>query len=117
MVTGLHEIFIMESAINIVLEKAEENHLKEISQITIKVGELSGVMPEALEFAFRSMAKGTIAEGAQFLIEKVPAAAECGNCGIEFEISHFNKLCPKCQKFSTLILRGYELYVNKIVGE
>ncbi|MEQ8153686.1 MAG: hydrogenase maturation nickel metallochaperone HypA [Clostridiaceae bacterium] len=113
---GLHEISIMESVINIVLEKAEENHLREISEITIKVGELSGVMPEALEFAFSIMAKGTIAEGSKFLIERVPAAAKCGNCGIEFKISHFNKLCPKCQKFSTLILRGYELYVNKIVG-
>ena len=113
----MHEVSIMENTINIISEKAEENNLKNISKITIKIGELSGVMSDSLIFAFNSLSKGTIAEGAEFLIEKVDATAMCDDCGITFEIDHFNKLCPNCNKFSTNILSGYELYVNTIEGE
>lgn len=113
----MHEVSIMENAIKIVLEKAKENNLKNISKITIKIGKLSGVMPDALVFAFGSISKGTIAEGAEFLIEIVDATAMCNDCGIVFEIDHFNKLCPNCSKFSTNIVSGYELYVNTIEGD
>ncbi|AGK96654.1 MAG: hydrogenase maturation nickel metallochaperone HypA [Clostridium sp.] len=113
----MHEVSIMENTINIISEKAKENNLKNISKITIKIGELSGVMSDSLIFAFNSLSKGTIAEGAKFLIEKVDATAMCDDCGITFEIDHFNKLCPNCNKFSTNILSGYELYVNTIEGE
>lgn len=113
----MHEVSIMESTMNIISEKARENDLKVVSKITIKIGELSGVMPDALTFAFNSLSRGTIAEGAEFLIERVDATAMCDECGIIFEIDHFNKLCPKCNKFSANILSGYELYVNTIEGE
>lgn len=113
----MHEVSIMESTLRIVKEKAEENNLKNVSKITLKIGELSGVMSDSLIFAFNSLSKGTIAEGAEFLIEKVDATAMCDECGITFKIDHFNKLCPECNKFSTDILSGYELYVNTIEGE
>lgn len=113
----MHEVSIMQNSIKIVLEKAEENNLKNISKITIKIGELSGVISDSLIFAFNSLSKGTIAEGAKFSIEKVDATAMCDDCGIIFKIDHFNKLCPNCNKFSTNILSGYELYVNTIEGE
>lgn len=113
----MHEVSIMENAMKIVREKAKENDLNNISKITIKIGKLSGVLPEALEFAFQVISKGTIAQGAELLIEKVDASAMCDVCGITFEIDHFNKLCPNCNKFSTNILSGYELYVNTIEGE
>lgn len=113
----MHEVSIMESTLRIVKEKAEENNLKNVSKITIKIGELSGVMSDSLIFAFNSLSKGTIAEEAEFLIEKVDATAMCDDCGITFKIDHFNKLCPECNKFSTNILSGYELYVNTIEGD
>lgn len=113
----MHEVSIMENTIKIVQEKAEENNLKNVSRITIKIGELAGVMSEALEFAFQGMSKGTIVEHAKLCIEKVDATAMCDDCNITFKIDHFNKLCPNCNKFATNILSGYELYVNTIEGE
>lgn len=113
----MHEVSIMQSAMKIVLEKAKENNLKEIRKICIKIGELSGVMPSALTFAFNGVSKETIAEGAEFIIEKVDATARCEDCNIVFKIDHFNKLCPSCNKFCTNILSGYELYINTIEGD
>lgn len=113
----MHEVSIMESVIKIVLENAEENNMKKVSKITLKIGELSGVMSDALNFAFSCLSKDTITEGADFVIEKVQAMAICDECKIEFKIDHFNKLCPNCKKFSSNIVSGYELYVNTIEGD
>lgn len=113
----MHEVSIMESVIKIVLENAEENNMKRVSKITLKIGELSGVMSDALNFAFSCLSKDTITEGADFVIEKVEAMAICDECNIEFKIDHFNKLCPNCKKFSSHIISGYELYVNTIEGD
>ncbi|MCX7923879.1 MAG: hydrogenase maturation nickel metallochaperone HypA [Clostridia bacterium] len=113
----MHETSIMYSAMEIVLEKAKESNLKKINRITLKIGELTGVMPEVLYFAYENASKGTIAEGAEFHIDRVKATARCDKCDIIFDIDHFNKLCPDCSTFSSDILSGYELNVNTIDGE
>lgn len=113
----MHEVSIINNVIEIVLMKAEENKLKSIDKITLKIGELSGVMKESLMFAFQGISKETILENAELVIERVKATGECSNCNIIFEIKHFNKLCPKCNKFCCNILTGYELYIDTIDGE
>lgn len=100
----MHEIAIIEGAIEIILANAKDNDIRRINMITVRVGELSGVLPEALSFAFQCISTGTIAEGAQFQIDRVKATAKCLTCDIVFEIDHFNKLCPKCKLFCNNVL-------------
>lgn len=104
----------MNDAMKIILDKAKENNAEKINSITVKIGELSGVMPEALTFAFEIISKDTIAEGSLFQIDRVKATAACRDCGCTFEIDHYNKLCPKCNKYSNNILTGYELYIDSM---
>lgn len=113
----MHEVSIVQSLINIVCNKAEENNLKKINKISVKIGELSGVLEDSIRFAYKSISKDTIVESAELVIEKVEATAQCDCCNISFKISHFNKLCPNCQSFSNNILSGYELYINTIEGD
>lgn len=114
---NMHEASIIHSAMDIILEKSRENHLNKITKITVRVGEMSGAMPDALRFAFISVSSGTIAEGADFIIDLVKPTAKCDFCNIIFNIDHFNKLCPECKSFSSNIVTGYELYVNTIEGD
>lgn len=113
----MHEVSIMEGALSIVENVAIENNFKKVINITLMIGELSGVMDESLIFAFRCLSKDTVAEDAEIKIEKVKATAMCEICNIVFPIDHFNKLCPNCNNFSSLILTGYELYINSVEGE
>lgn len=113
----MHEVSIVENIVKISLKSAKENNLNKITKITVKIGELSGVMKESLDFAFACVSQGTIAEGAELKIDEVKATAECNDCKIKFHIDHFNKLCPKCQKFSNNILSGYELCIDTIKGD
>ena len=113
----MHEVSIILNVIEIVTQKALENNLTKINKVSLKIGELSGVMPESLKFAFDSCIQGTMLEDSMLGIENVSALGQCQDCKTEFPIEHFNKLCPSCNKFCTNIVRGYELYVNTIEGD
>ncbi|RII36533.1 hydrogenase maturation nickel metallochaperone HypA [Clostridium chromiireducens] len=113
----MHEVSIINGVIDIVLEKARENKLKNINKITLKIGDFSGVMKDSLMFAFQSASKETALDNTELIIERVKATGECSNCNIIFEIEHFNKLCPKCNEFCCNILTGYELYIDTIDGD
>jgi len=113
----MHEVSIIQSVIEIVTQKALENKLTKINNVSLKIGELSGVMPESLHFAFDSCIQGTMLEESTLTIEKVSALGECKDCNLQFPIEHFNKLCPNCKTFCSSVVRGYELYVNTIEGD
>jgi len=113
----MHEVSIIQNVVKIVSEKAIENKFTKVNKVSLKIGELSGVMPESLNFAFKSSIIDTILEGSTLEIEKVKAIAECKDCEQEFPIDHFNKICPCCNKFCSSIISGYELYVNTIEGD
>jgi len=113
----MHEVSIIQSVIEIVLEKASENKLTKVNKVSLKIGDLSGLMSECLDFAFEICTKDTLLEGSTLEIEKVGAVAECFDCKYKFPIDHFNKLCPICNKFCLSIISGYELYVNTIEGD
>jgi len=113
----MHEVSIIQNVIEIVTQKALENKLTKINKVSLRIGELSGVMPESLNFAFDSCIQGTMLEESTLAIENVSALGQCEDCNLEFPIQHFHKLCPNCNKFCTSIVRGYELYVNTIEGD
>ncbi|MDA8228820.1 MAG: hydrogenase maturation nickel metallochaperone HypA [Desulfitobacterium hafniense] len=112
----MHELSIMQGVFDIVLDNAEKHSLTKITKINIVVGEISGVEPEALDFAFSYFARGSIAEGAEFSITRVPLTGRCRRCGEKLQ-GLVNLEC-KCEGPPAYeMLTGTELYVNTIAGE
>ena len=68
----MHEIGIMDHTLEIAITSAKEQNAIRISQITMNIGKLSGVIPNALEFAFDVLSKETIAENAILKINTIP---------------------------------------------
>jgi hydrogenase nickel incorporation protein HypA/HybF len=99
----------MQSALELALQQAREAGAKRLLAIRLRVGALSGVVPDALQFAFESLAAGTLAEGAEFVIDDVPARYWCGICAKAFEAEDMLAECPGCQKPSGQLLAGREL--------
>lgn len=112
----MHELSIMQGIFDIVLENAAKHRLKNISNINVVVGELSGVEPAALNFAFSCFAQNTLAEGAELTITEVKVTGRCRRCGIQLDgISGLACACNRPPDFE--ILTGRELYVDTITGE
>ncbi|MCG9889524.1 MAG: hydrogenase maturation nickel metallochaperone HypA [Thermosynechococcaceae cyanobacterium MS004] len=105
----MHEVGLMENALAIALDYATRERAISIHQIALRVGDLSGVEPDALRFAFDVVTQGTIAEQAQLIIETFPTLCYCNVCQIEFRPMELGYECPTCQTWSTSILQGKEL--------
>lgn len=107
----MHELSIMQNVVKICEQNAAG---KRVKSVTLEVGELSGIIPDALEFCFESCTKGTILEDAQLVIEIIPPKVRCNGCGALFNIKAYYDSCPECKGFDIEILFGEELRVKEL---
>ncbi len=105
----MHEISIMQGALDLALQTARASAAKQIVSLRLRVGAMTGVVPEALQFAFEALREGTIASEARLDIETVPLSCWCGDCQTEFESTDWRQECPKCGHPSGEMRRGLEL--------
>jgi hydrogenase nickel incorporation protein HypA/HybF len=106
---NMHELSIMESALNLALDQAQQAGASRVHRIHLRIGTLSGVVPEALQFAFEALAPGTLAEGARLTIDPVPARFWCADCAQEFAADDFFAECPACRRPSGDLRAGREM--------
>ncbi|QNB46778.1 hydrogenase maturation nickel metallochaperone HypA [Thermanaerosceptrum fracticalcis] len=112
----MHELSIMQSIFEIVMENAAKHRLKKVEKVHVVVGELSGVEPEALKFAFSFFARDSVAQDAEFSITTVGVSGRCRACGEK--LAGITNLRCKCEvKPDYEMLTGKELYVDTITGE
>lgn len=111
----MHEVGIMESTLAAVRREALARQAAHVDRIVLRIGVLSGVEPEALRFAFEACSPGTLAEGAEFDIERVPATAHCATCDRDFPAGRgFICCCPGCGNYSGDLRSGRELELRRI---
>jgi hydrogenase nickel incorporation protein HypA/HybF len=107
----MHELSLAESVVAIASRHAAG---RPVARVELRVGHLRQVVPAALEFAFELVAQGTPLEGAELLIEDVPAAGRCRSCGTESELPGFPLACAGCGGLDLELLRGEELLVEAL---
>lgn len=105
----------MQNTLDLAIAQAKQNGAEKIDCLTLKIGELSGVIPEALKFAFDVLIEGTIAENAQLEIETIPVVCYCPHCDRNFQPETYIFDCPQCQHISSNILQGQELNLVSMV--
>ncbi len=113
----MHEQSIVESMLSIALDNAQKANATRILNIHVVIGELSGVVDDAMDFYFGFMTKGTIAAGACLSFEHVPARLRCRSCGTTFAAGENDFRCPGCSKMEADIVSGRELYVDRLEVE
>lgn len=111
----MHELSIAQNIVDLVLESLPADGNKKVLAVNIKVGEVSGVIPESLEFCFNVIVKDTKLDGAKLKIEKISATAHCNQCKEYFRIEHLLFSCPICFSTDIEILSGNELAISEIV--
>jgi hydrogenase nickel incorporation protein HypA/HybF len=110
----MHEVSIMAETLRMAVDAAKSANARRILKLRLRIGSLSGVVPEALRFAFDVVCRGTMAEGAVLEIEDVPAACWCATCAAEFECADFFNECPRCHNVSGELRRGREMEIASV---
>ena len=106
----MHELSIAQSLIEMACEVAAREGAEHISKLSLRIGVLSGVVKEALQFSFELAAEGTACAGASLLIEEVPIAAMCPRCqAVKTLLDGFRFVCPTCGTPTAEVVAGREL--------
>jgi hydrogenase nickel incorporation protein HypA/HybF len=105
----MHEVGIVQSTLDLALKQAKASGATQIHELRMRVGVMTGVVPEALTFAFEIARQGTLASSARLEIETVPLSCWCQKCQTEFPCADYNNLCPQCQQPSADFRKGREL--------
>jgi hydrogenase nickel incorporation protein HypA/HybF len=75
----------------------------------LRIGELSGVDRDALQFGFDVLVKDTPFEPLAPELEVIPRVQRCPKCAYDFRIQEFDPRCPLCAEFATQCISGDEL--------
>ena len=115
---NMHELSVAQRIVEIAEEQASKSGLARVTAIKVRIGGLTTVVPEALNFCFGFATEDTLAAGAELVIEEVPAEAKCNSCGKAFPVTDaYFLICPSCASPDTTLLRGQELDLLSIEGE
>jgi hydrogenase nickel incorporation protein HypA/HybF len=100
----MHEASIVEAVLERAAQETRKAGATRIERIRLRVGILSGVVPDALRFAFDALRQGTPAADATLEIETVSACFRCLDCGTVSTRDTFEFTCDACG--GTLVLDG-----------
>ncbi len=110
----MHETALTQNLINIACKAIEGRDVTKVNSVTLCVGALSGVLYDAMEFAFEAMKQGTVLETAVLAFEELPVRAKCRECASEYQPVEFPYTCPGCGSRYFEIIGGEEVYIKNI---
>lgn len=109
----MHELGITQTMVAIASDHAQG---AKIRRITLEIGQLSAVMPDAIRFCFDVCAQGTPLEGATLEILERPGLGQCRQCGQRIELAQPYGVCD-CGSTHLDILQGNELTIKELEME
>ena len=113
----MHELGVVFRIIDDLTEVGKENDLKKIHSVTLQLGEVSGVVPSLLDDAWKwAAARTDLMDGAELIIETLPAVTYCEDCKSEYETVAYGKICPNCGSANTYLLKGNEFMIKEIAA-
>jgi hydrogenase nickel incorporation protein HypA/HybF len=110
----MHELSIVETMVSMVLEKAKAANARKVTRVYLVIGELSGVLNEAVELYFSMLTKDTIAAGAELFFMRPPTQVRCRNCQTVYSPVNLKISCPNCKEQKIEIISGRELFIDSL---
>ena len=113
----MHELSLTQSVVELCAARAaEQGNDARVTHVTLEVGVLAAVMPDAMRFCFEICAKGTALEGAELEIIEIPGRARCLDCAGEVAVTQLFDTC-RCGSANLILISGEELKVKQMEVE
>ncbi len=106
----MHELSIAQNILEIISDQCIKSGHAKIDSLNVRIGRASGVLPDALLFAFDAIKADTIAQDAVMHIEEIPVGGLCQDCKSSFAVEEGYILeCPACGGSAFQITTGREM--------
>jgi hydrogenase nickel incorporation protein HypA/HybF len=114
-VDPMHETAIADALIaGIERELVKSGGKGRVTGVSVAMGRLAGVDPEALCFAFEALSSGTCADGAELTVREIKARCRCNSCGWKGETDDLFCPCPQCGGLDVSIEGPRDLVLESI---
>ncbi|MFF6772216.1 hydrogenase maturation nickel metallochaperone HypA [Streptomyces sp. NPDC012637] len=111
----MHEMSLAVAVVDQVESAAKSRGALGVSSIELDVGELAGVVADALAFCFELACAGTVVEGAELITRTVPGTARCEPCAEDWAVGMPPRLlCPGCGGAADELVSGRELRIREV---
>jgi hydrogenase nickel incorporation protein HypA/HybF len=110
----MHELSVCQAMMAQVEEIAAREGASAVSAIVVRIGPLSGVVPDLLQQAFTIARAGTLATAAELITELQPIRIRCLECDAESEVQPNRLLCGACGSYRTQVISGDELLLASV---
>ncbi len=111
----MHELTLANNLMVVIENEEKKRGFSRVTEIRVRAGALSGVLPQCLRECFALAAAGSCAEQAELIIETVDAAIRCSGCGYEGPPKGW--LCPACGGEDIRLTAGREFFVESLAVE
>ena len=113
----MHELGLCDALLRMVDGIVAEEKLTAVHKITLEIGELSGVVPRFMTDCWTAVADGTCYAQTALVIETVPGAARCEDCGVEFRVNPDDLRCPVCHGSRLTPISGKDMTLKEIEAD
>lgn len=113
----MHELSIVMSIIDTANIEAAKANVTHFDTIELQIGSQSGILIQALDFAWEEGVKGTVLQNAERIIHNVQAKAKCVDCKHEFICESIYDPCPKCGCDFSDLIQGKEMRISSLSYE
>ena len=107
----MHELSIASAILDTLENELAKRPGARFTKVGLKIGELSGIDPDCLEFGFSALVKDSHWDPLTLEIERVPRRQRCPKCAHEWRVENYNTECPACGELGTETLSGEELNI------
>ncbi len=113
----MHELGIANSILEAVRTEIARVPGGYATKVSVRIGEMTAVDPEALQFSFDVLTQETNLAGLQLEVQICPLRNRCEECGEEFIVRDFDIQCPKCGSLRTKFFSGDEFALDYLEVE
>jgi hydrogenase nickel incorporation protein HypA/HybF len=110
----MHELSLLESVREVLEEHAISQHFTKVTRVTLEIGKLSCVEPEALRFGFDVVMKGSLAEQAELIIVECRGLGQCLQCQRQTIMESLYAPCEHCGHPFVTVMQGAEMRIKDL---
>ena len=110
----MHEMSIAQSVIGTVLKESEARGLGPVTCVRLRIGRMSGVLPDALQFSWELATADTELSGAALEVVMTEACFRCAECSNEVPFDDAPDRCAKCGSTSMRLDGGTDLVIDSL---
>jgi hydrogenase nickel incorporation protein HypA/HybF len=111
----MHELSIISSVVDTVTESVAAYPGARVKEVRLRVGALSSVVEDSLQFCYGIATEGTALEGSKLVVNVLPVVMHCAPCDTDVELESLQSFrCPRCGEPCSDLRQGRELEIDSI---